>query len=154
MENNEQIAIFCDGSCKQKTTKKGGIGVYIPDQNIRISRAIDSPTTNQKCELLALDCAINITLLEENLTKKFCIYTDSSYSIGCTVKWNKNWERNGWKTSENKDVKNRDIIEPLVEKIKLANKDSTRVNIQFIKGHSTSIGNNEADNLAQNCCRD
>jgi ribonuclease HI len=127
----------------------GGIGIYIPYLQKNISRRIDAPTTNQRCELLALSQAID-TILEEDSSAKFCIYTDSIYSVKCATEWYKNWRINGWKNSKREDVKNRDIIEPMIEKLERVNEVQEKIQIHYVKGHAHNEGNIKADILAKN----
>ena len=52
---------------------------------------------------------------KNNLFKKLKIFTDSTYvKDGITV-WINNWEKNNWKTSDKKNVKNVDLWKKLKE---------------------------------------
>ena len=42
------------------------------------------------------------------------VVTDSTYVKNGLEKWSKAWVRNGWRTKDGKEVKNRDLWEPLV----------------------------------------
>ena len=76
--------------------------------------------------------------------KKIKIYTDSVYlKDGITV-WINVWEKNNWKTSDKKNVKNIDLWKKLRE---LAN--SSQVEWNWVKGHSNDPLNNLADELAK-----
>ena len=43
------------------------------------------------------------------------IFLDSQYALQCTTVWCRGWARNGWKTKDRSDVKNVDLIKPVVE---------------------------------------
>ena len=79
-----------------------------------------------------------------NKKNTFIIFTDSNYVKDGITKWIKNWEQNGWKTSSKKDVKNRELWERLNSLDKFHN-----VKWEWVKGHSTNIYNNLADELAK-----
>ena len=76
--------------------------------------------------------------------KKIKIFTDSEYvKEGITV-WIKKWEKNNWKTSNKKKVKNIDLWLDLNDLIKFH-----EVKWKWVKGHSTNELNNLADKIAK-----
>jgi ribonuclease HI len=76
--------------------------------------------------------------------KQINIYTDSNYvKEGITV-WIYNWEKNNWKTSDKKNVKNVDLWKKLKELIK-----SNQIEWYWVKGHSENPMNDLADKLAK-----
>jgi ribonuclease HI len=141
--------IFTDGSCIGKTvdTRKAGWGVVIYDDTETITETysgkITDIVTNQRAELVALKVAI-----EKANENGDTIYSDSLYSIKCITEWANNWFQNGWQTANKKDVKHRDLIEPMYETFH--SKNITLVHMRgHQKGDSFMIrGNNEADKLA------
>jgi ribonuclease HI len=76
------------------------------------------------------------------------IMTDSFYSIQCLTVWCKNWKTNGWKNSAGKPVENKDIIEPILARIRERDLCKAKTNFQWVKGHGTDVGNIGADHLA------
>ena len=60
------------------------------------------------------------------------------------TKWIKNWKKNNWKTSAKKPVKNQELWEKLDKLVKFHD-----VKWEWIKGQSTNIYNNLADELAK-----
>ncbi len=116
------MKIFTDGAAT-KNGKKGcecGIGVY--SNSLELSMCLkeckerwdwipsDTKDSNNVGELLAIYAALTIS--ED---KDVIIYSDSSYAIGCVTSWFKNWKRNGWITSKKEPVKNKEIIEAILE---------------------------------------
>ncbi len=77
-------------------------------------------------------------------TMKVRILTDSKYVLDTFEKgWIDNWMRNGWRNSQKKPVKNKDLWEklrPLVVELKPA--------WQWVKGHSGDTYNEQVDQLA------
>ena len=71
------------------------------------------------------------------------LYTDSQYVKNGITVWISNWKRNGWKTSNGKQVKNQDLWQALDQ--------STQRHVvewYWVKGHSGEAGNERADELA------
>ena len=71
------------------------------------------------------------------------LYTDSQYVKNGITAWISNWKRNGWKTSNGKQVRNQDLWQALDQ--------STQRHIvewHWVKGHSGDAGNERADELA------
>ena len=142
--------VYTDGSTDRNGSEDstGGMGVWFgPGDDRNIAAAYEDadrygPPTNQKCELLAIALAL------ESSDHAVCIVTDSKYAIGCLVDWLPGWKRRGWKNSQGKPVKNREIIERAAEAM-----DRTGSVIEHTPGHATgtdpdTIGNNMADELA------
>lgn len=59
--------------------------------------------------------------------------------------WIYNWYKNGWKTADKKDVKNRELWEALYKLVKIH-----KVEFIKVKGHSDNKYNNRCDKLAVN----
>jgi ribonuclease HI len=76
------------------------------------------------------------------------IITDSNYSINCSTVWYKSWQKNGWRTSTNGEVLNKDLVVDIRKLIDA--RDAAGVNTEFtwIKGHNNNPGNEAADKLA------
>ena len=76
--------------------------------------------------------------------KQIEVYTDSTYlKEGITV-WINAWEKNNWKTTDKKNVKNVDLWKRLQELTK-----SNQIEWKWIKGHSKDPLNDLADELAK-----
>jgi ribonuclease HI len=124
------ISIYTDGSVSNNgkgELARGGIGVYYSKNNpLNVSEPFFlRPITNQRAELYAIIKGIenlivmknfNTFSLDKSMFKiesnvKVKIYSDSEYSIKCVTKWIEKWRRKGWKTVDDKTVKNRDLIE-------------------------------------------
>ncbi|KAK8107742.1 uncharacterized protein PG998_009755 [Apiospora kogelbergensis] len=99
--------------------------------------------TNQRAELTAILRALEQVSDDQDVR----ILTDSKYSINCVTEWYVKWEKNGWKT-QNKEVKNRDLIELVREKIDDRDSLGTDTLFQWVKGHANDPGNVAADQLA------
>ena len=72
------------------------------------------------------------------------VITDSKYVMDGITKWIASWKRKNWKTSANKDVKNKDLwllLDALCHK--------HCVSWEWIKGHSGHAENEECDQISQ-----
>lgn len=138
-EEVEIIDIYTDGACKGNPGKGGwGVVYYLNDREYTLN-GYEPDTTNNKMELKAVIEALK--MFPEN---PLCIYTDSMYVKNGVEKWMINWKKNKWKTSDKKDVKNKELwveIDTLIS-------EREEVEFKWVKGHSGHKGNERADQLA------
>ena len=104
--------------------------------------------TNQRAELTAIMRALQTVDSTENVV----IYSDSSYSIKCVTDWFHGWRKKNWMTS-NGPVKNRDLIEAVLDLIVVREEQGGSTKFKWVKGHSNNAGNVAADRLAVQGCR-
>lgn len=155
-ENKDIIYVFTDGNCKNngKKNAKAGYCVFFTENEDSIyydlnkSGIIINEPTNQKAELTAmyeLFCIIEENKeLFKNKTTNIC--SDSLYTIKCITEWYKNWEKNGYKTSKNQDVKNIELIKKIVN-LKQTILDETNIKINFKHVFSHTIEPKNKDTL-------
>ena len=135
-----KYTIYTDGACSGNPGP-GGWGAVIFDENkkqINISGK-ETMTTNNRMELLAPIMAIKRIKEKSEIT----VYTDSAYLKNGITDWIKKWEKNGWKSSSNQPIKNKDLW---LELNKLCSDHS--VAWIWVEGHSNNEFNNLADKLA------
>jgi len=142
-----KVKIYTDGACVGNPGP-GGWGAVILEENFK--KEIfggEKLTTNNRMELTATIKALEYFTEKEGrqpTLKKIEIYTDSIYvKDGITV-WINNWEKNNWKTSDKKNVKNVDLWKKLKELVNIH-----QVDWNFVKGHSNDPMNDLADKLAK-----
>jgi ribonuclease HI len=110
------VRIYTDGSCilNGKPNARGGWAVYFPGGQFKnMAEKYTNHPTNQRCELTAIQKAIEATKEYIIGGGKIEIYTDSEYSLKCLQEYCKKWSINGWIKADKKPIENRDIIEPL-----------------------------------------
>ena len=132
--------IYTDGACSGNPGP-GGWGAVIFDQDNKQKNISggEKNTTNNRMELLA--AIMSLKKIKSN--SEVIIFTDSTYVKNGITEWMKKWKKNGWKNSNKKPVKNKDLW------IKLDRLCETNsVSWEWVKGHSTSKYNNLADELA------
>jgi ribonuclease HI len=133
------VEIATDGACKGNPGP-GGWGAVIRYGAHEKELAGGEPdTTNNRMELIAAVEALNAL-------KKPCrvrLSTDSRYVMDGLTKWLRNWQRNGWRTSDKKPVKNADLWQRLIDAAA-----PHRIEWIWVKGHAGHPDNERADRLA------
>ena len=133
------INIYTDGACKGNPGP-GGWGALIIDGDIENEiYGGESNTTNNRMEIMAVIMALQTVNTKNEIT----VFTDSTYVQKGINEWINKWKINGWKASNKKEVKNKDLwvqLDSLVTKL--------QINWIWIKGHSGHPGNERADYLA------
>ena len=138
----EEVTIYTDGACSGNPGP-GGWGAILMFQDVKkeISGG-QKDTTNNVMELSAVIEALK-------LLKHPCevnLYSDSAYVVNAFLqKWIINWQKNNWKTSDKKDVKNKELWQEL-----LALTNIHKVKFIKVKGHADNEFNNRCDELARN----
>lgn len=100
--------------------------------------------TNQRAELTAISRAVDIAPIDREAR----IYTDSHYSMKCLTEWFQTWESKGWKNAAGRPVENRDLIEPILTRIRERELAGAKTHIMWVKAHNGNTGNEAADMLA------
>lgn len=134
----------------QYLRKEGGWAyICIKDGKIIERQSGGCPlTTNNEMELYAIYASLkNFSEISQS-NDNTVICSDSGYSIDIFTKWIGNWQRNGWKKSDGKPIKNSDLIKAIWQLMN--NIESNKCSIEFrkVKGHSKNRLNCEADQLA------
>ena len=134
------IKIYTDGSCIGNPGNGGWAAIIIKDEKKTQINGSKKNTTNNQMELLAPIKALK----KISKGSKVQIFTDSKYVKSGITEWIHNWKQNGWKTSNKKQVKNKELW---IELDTL----SKGFNIKWIwvKAHSTDRFNNEVDLIAR-----
>ena len=96
-------------------------------------------TTNNRMELQAAIAALQVL----NRPCKVQLYTDSVYVKSGVEQWLAGWKQRGWKTSDRKPVKNKDLWLILD-----AETQRHVIEWHWVKGHDGDPGNERADALA------
>lgn len=139
----DRIEMYCDGACRGNQSDKniGAWGVYIEYRDV-IKKYSDGErnTTNNIMELKAcIEGMKNIKIKTIPIT----VYLDSAYVLNGITSWIAGWKKNGWRSSNKKPVKNRELWMEL-DKLK---SEFTDIKFIKVKGHSDNQGNIEADLL-------
>ena len=135
-----QVVIYTDGACSGNPGPGGWGAVMISGAHVKEICGGEPGTTNNRMELMAAIQALEAL-------KKPCkveLHTDSQYVMKGISEWIHGWKRRGWKTADNKPVKNDDLWRRL---------DAARarhdVSWNWVKGHAGHELNERADALAR-----
>ena len=134
------IKIYTDGSCIGNPGNGGWAAIIIENGKKTQIKGSKKNTTNNQMELLAPIKAL------KKIPKgsKVQIFTDSKYVKSGITEWIHNWKKNGWKTANKKEVKNKELW------TELDNLSNTfEIKWSWVKAHSTDKLNNEVDLLAR-----
>ena len=116
------------------------------DRNKAIKSGVKTAVKKVNAAIEANDKAAAVEALK--MLKYPCdvkFYSDSAYLVnGFNNKWIDNWIKNGWKTSTNKPVKNKELWEQLYNFTKIHNIEFLKV-----KGHNGDKYNEICDSLAR-----
>lgn len=139
----KKVKIYTDGGCRGNGIKKaiGGYGAILMygDKSKEIKKGFFD-TTNNIMEITAVIEALS--LLKEPCSVE--LYSDSAYVVNAFNQgWVEKWIRNGWRTANKEEVKNKALWEELI-------KLTAYHEVKFIKvkGHSDNQYNNRCDKLA------
>ena len=133
--------IYTDGACSGNPGPGGWAAIIIENNKVKdMFSGSEKNTTNNQMELLATIKAIQKFKKKSEIS----IFTDSTYVKDGITSWINRWEKNGWKTTSKKPVKNKDLWKKLKS---LSSKHS--IKWIWVKGHDQDKYNNLVDELAQ-----
>lgn len=107
-------------------------------------------TTNNEMELYAIYASMKDFLSKAQSGDVIEICSDSGYCIDIFTKWAKGWKKRGWKKSDNKPIKNLNLIKTVCGLMEQIDNNSCTLRFIKVKGHSSNKFNNVADELAVN----
>tara|TARA_B100000925_G_scaffold266584_1_gene226501 strand:- start:769 stop:1194 length:426 start_codon:yes stop_codon:yes gene_type:complete len=134
------IKIYTDGSCVDNPGNGGWAAIIIDDGKKTYIKGSKKNTTNNQMELMAPIEALK-KIPKGN---KVEIFTDSKYVKSGITEWILNWKKNGWKTANKQDVKNKQLWTEL----DFLNNEF-EISWNWVKAHSTDKFNNEVDIIAR-----
>ncbi|OZA20629.1 MAG: ribonuclease HI [Novosphingobium sp. 17-62-19] len=135
----KHVQIFTDGACKGNPGKGGwGALLRIGDHERELAGS-EKDTTNNRMELMAAIQALQALKQPCQVT----LHTDSKYVIDGITKWIFGWQKKGWKTADNKPVKNEDLWRLLVDVVR-----PHKIEWVWVKGHDGHPENERVDKLA------
>jgi ribonuclease HI len=133
------IEIYADGACRGNPGPGGWGALLIAGEARRELSGAEILTTNNRMELTAAIEALKALKRPVSVT----LYTDSKYVCTGVQEWLPSWQARGWKTADRKPVKNQDLWQALD-----AARTPHQVRWQWVKGHAGNVGNERADELA------
>lgn len=139
----KHVDIYTDGACSGNPGKGGWCAILICEGNEKPLSGGEAQTTNNRMEVYA--AIAGLSALKKEFNGTVSLYSDSAYLVNAVqLKWLDNWRKRGWKTADNKPVKNKDLWEIL--SALLSERDVTFIKV---KGHADNVYNNRCDELAR-----
>ena len=137
----EDVTIYTDGACSGNPGPGGWGAILMYKGNKKEISGVMANTTNNIMELSAVIEALKLLKYPCNVS----LYSDSAYVVNAFAQnWIRNWERNNWKTSDKKEVKNKELWQQLLELTRIH-----KVTFIKVKGHADNEFNNRCDELAR-----
>ena len=136
---SDSVEIYTDGACKGNPGIGGWGALLRSGEHEKELFGGEALTTNNRMELRAVIEAL-ATLTQPSLVR---VHTDSQYVQKGISEWIVGWKRRGWKTADNKPVKNVDLWQQLESQAA-----PHQVQWVWVKGHAGHEGNERADQLA------
>ena len=137
----KKVVIYTDGACSCNPGPGGWGAVLIFNGHEKQISGFENNTTNNRMEMLAVINALS-------MLKEPCevdLYSDSAYVVNAFLQhWVDDWQKNNWKTSGKKEVKNIELWKQL-----LALCDTHSITWHKVKGHADNEYNNICDRLAR-----
>lgn len=144
----KKVDIYTDGACSGNPGIGGWCAILIYNGIEKTISGFNKQTTNNRMEVFAI--IQGLAALKERC--EVTIYSDSAYAVNAIENgWLESWKRNGWRTGDNKEVKNIDLWNDLSLRM-------SEHNVRFVKvkGHADNEYNNLCDKTARaeiNKCR-
>jgi ribonuclease HI len=136
----DKVLIYTDGACSGNPGPGGWGAILLWGMHKKEINGGEAETTNNRMELLAA-----ITALETlKRPMKIELWTDSAYVKDGISSWIHGWKKRGWKTADNKPVKNADLWQRLD-----AARERHTIDWRWLKGHAGHAMNERADELAR-----
>jgi len=137
------IVTFTDGAAKGNPGPGGWAAVIVtPDGSVRELGGGSPHTTNNRMELSGpIEALAHLKAIPGTVA----VYTDSTYVIRGITEWVPSWQRRGWRTTEGKDVLNRELWERLWA---LVQNRTEAIEWHYIRGHIGIPGNERVDEIA------
>ena len=116
-----EIKIYTDGACIGNPGPGGWAAIILEENEKKELFGGEKLTTNNRMELTATIKSLEYCDYQQKKQlslKEIKIYTDSVYLKEGITNWIINWEKNNWKTTDKKKVKNIDLWKKLKDLIK------------------------------------
>ena len=134
------ITVYTDGACSGNPGAGGWGAILISGTHRKELSGGEPHTTNNRMEMMAAIGALEAI----KQPAKVDMHTDSVYLRDGITKWIHGWRRKGWRTADNKPVKNVELWQRLES---AANRHD--VTWHWLKGHAGHQENERADVLAR-----
>ena len=139
MGSRPKVVIHTDGACSGNPGPGGWGAILESGAHRKELTGGEALTTNNRMELMAAIVGLEALKTPSEVD----LFTDSQYVRQGITQWMHNWKRRGWRTADNKPVKNEDLWRELDEA-------ASRHDVawHWVKGHADDPTNIRVDELA------
>lgn len=102
--------------------------------------------SNNTAEILAAQAALQQAV--QWPVNKVLLKTDSNYVVKGINEWSQHWVKNRWIRKDGTPVPNKNEWQSLLDSVSKLHEAGAKLEVKWVEGHSTHIGNNLADKLA------
>lgn len=134
------VIIYTDGACSGNPGPGGWGAILISGTHRKELSGGEAHTTNNRMELMAAISALGALKRASEID----LHTDSEYVRNGISSWIHNWKKRGWKTADNKPVKNAELWQQLDEA-----RHRHTMRWHWVRGHAGHPENERADELAR-----
>ncbi len=136
----KKVEIYSDGACSGNPGVGGYCAILIYNGVERVISGSEELTTNNRMELMGV--IKGLEALKEKC--EVFLYSDSRYVIDAfNAGWLTSWQKNSWRNSSKKEVKNIDLWKRLIELVNIH-----KITFIKVKGHADNEFNNRCDKIA------
>lgn len=137
---SKQVDLFTDGACSGNPGPGGWGALLRYGTHEKELGGGAEETTNNRMEMTAVIEGLRALSQPCRVT----LHTDSKYVMDGVTKYMHNWKRNGWRTADKKEVKNRDLWEEIDAQLQKHD-----VKWIWVKGHAGHVENERVDAIAR-----
>jgi ribonuclease HI len=138
---SEPVELWTDGACSGNPGPGGWAAILRKGERVLEISGGEPETTNNRMELRSV--LEGLRALRKQPVD-VVVHLDSTYVRSAFAEgWINGWQRNGWRTSGKKPVKNQDLWEQLIAEVA-----KHHVRWELVKGHAGVELNERADELA------
>ena len=143
------LKIYTDGGCSGNPGPGGWAYVIVikdfqREKIVSEGKGGEKATTNNRMELTAVIEALKTLKTSPNLPHHAVVCTDSQYVQKGITEWINKWQKNSWRTSDKKPVKNQDLWKELH-----SISGELSLEWEWVKGHAGQVYNERCDQMTQ-----
>jgi ribonuclease HI len=142
-----EFYLATDGSFNTKS-RRSGWAVYLGRQASNLVQKMPLDTTNNRCELLAIQAALGcvlahlghpqLTTTGTNTIKPVInIVTDSQLCVNTFTKWITAWKKKGWRLASGEEPKNLQEVQEIDRQLSLIRNKGIRVEFIHQRAHTS-----------------
>ncbi len=142
---SKEIEIWTDGGCLGNPGPGGWAFIVRSAAGQEERSGFEAQTTNNRMELIAVrEALLQVSRGPGGQGVPITVHTDSQYVQKGITQWIHTWEKNGWKTSAKKPVKNSELWIALLELSR-----GLPIRWVWVMGHAGIDMNERCDQLVQ-----